>query len=75
MLEDAEAIVVQTLGVKQGDVLGPQLYLFHGLGLMMAWRAEGAVREGQMHLPDQVRRCALRQGMEPQFLLPCLSLY
>ena len=38
-LEDAEAIVVQTLGVKQGDVLGPQLYLFHGIGLMMAWRA------------------------------------
>ena len=39
MLEDAETVVIQTLGVKQGDVLGPELYLFHGIGLMMAWRA------------------------------------
>ena len=33
VLEDAETVVIQTLGVKQGDVLGPELYLFHGIGL------------------------------------------
>ena len=32
VLEDAETIAIQTLAVKQGDVLGPQLYLFHGIG-------------------------------------------
>jgi hypothetical protein len=38
-LEGEDTIVVSTVGVKQGDILGPILYLFHGIGMMMVWRA------------------------------------
>ena len=37
---EVEVILLSIIGVKQGDLLGPQLFIFHIAGIMQSWRAE-----------------------------------
>ena len=39
-VEDVEVVLKSVIGVKQGDLLGPQLFIFYICAIMMAWRLE-----------------------------------
>jgi len=37
---EVEMVIESTIGVKQGDLLGPQLFIFHICAIMQAWMYE-----------------------------------
>jgi len=39
-VEEVEMVIESIIGVKQGDLLGPQLFIFHICAIMQAWRYE-----------------------------------
>jgi len=39
-VDEVQVILQSVIGVKQGDLLGPQLFTFHICAIMMAWRLE-----------------------------------
>jgi hypothetical protein len=39
-VDEVQVIIQSIIGVKQGDLLGPQLFTFHIAAIMMAWRTE-----------------------------------
>jgi len=39
-VEEIEMVIESIIGVKQGDLLGPQLFIFHIRAIMQAWRYE-----------------------------------
>ena len=39
-VDEVQVILQSVIGVKQGDLLGPQLFTFHICAIMMAWRRE-----------------------------------
>ena len=39
-VQEATVILKSIIGVKQGDLLGPQLFIFHICAIMQTWRKE-----------------------------------
>ena len=39
-VEEVEMVIESIIGVKQGDLLGPQLFIFHICAIMQVWRYE-----------------------------------
>ena len=39
-VDEVREVMLSIIGVKQGDLLGPQLFIFHICAIMMSWRAE-----------------------------------
>ena len=39
-VEEVQVVIDSIIGVKQGDLLGPQLFIFHICAIMQAWKAD-----------------------------------
>jgi len=39
-IEEVRMVIDSIIGVKQGDLLGPQLFIFHICAIMQAWRVD-----------------------------------
>jgi len=63
-VEEVRVVIDSMIGVKRGDLLGPQLFIFHICAIMQAWRVEYGPQYEQCRFRTQMDGVVCSRGWE-----------